>query len=76
MALDIKKISERTVEARDENGNIFLYTHVSTKNGLPITNADIDGVNYIKFDYFFYKRNDIIEAVLPDPTFSDNTFDI
>ncbi|TKB96844.1 hypothetical protein [Pedobacter cryophilus] len=77
MATEIKKISERTVEARDENGNILLYTQVyKNLGGIPVSDADVDGIVYIKFDYAFYKKNDVAEAVVPDPTFTDDTFDI
>lgn len=77
MAFEFKKIGERTVEGKDQQGNIVLYTQCFTNAGnLPISDADVDNDVYIKMDYAYYKKNNIAVAVIPDPTFTDDSFDI
>jgi hypothetical protein len=72
-----KRIGENTLEVIDNNGNSRIYSQViKDLNGNPMTDNLVDGDNYIKYEFSFFKKGDIIAAVIPDPTFSNNTFDI
>jgi hypothetical protein len=65
MALEIKKISGRTAEGVDANGNIVLYTKVLTNlSGLPMSDADVDNDTYLKIDFEYFKRFDVADSVI------------
>lgn len=77
MAIEIKKISGRTAEGVDANGNIVLYTKVLTNlSGLPMSDADVDNDTYLKIDYEYFKKNDsgTPNIFYDDATFVDNSF--
>lgn len=74
---EFNRIGVRTVEARGTDGNISLYTQCANHlDGTPMNNSKVDGDIYIKVGYEYFKKNDVSEAVVPDPTFTDDSFDI